>query len=175
MPKETAFGKDSDYQTYALLGENIGQTRNTKQLATQIKLLESDNIVTSQRAATVLHHASNWAPDLFLMHLDKLIDVISNPVHDSGPRMAMRVCMHIEIPEKFSGTLIHLAFEYLENPKIPVAIKVNAMYVIANQAKIYPELIAELEACILNQYDRQLPAFKSCVRKLSKQLKFHIG
>lgn len=174
MAKETAFGKDSDYQTYALLGEKIGQTGNAKELAEQIKFLLSENIVISQRAATVLHHASNWSPNLFFPHLDKLIDVIANPIHDSGPRMAIRVCMHIEIPEKQAGTLINLAFQYLENQKTPVAIKVNAMYVIANQAKKYPELKTELEACILNQYDRQLPSFKSCVRKLSRQLNLQI-
>ncbi|NEN24828.1 hypothetical protein G3O08_15100 [Cryomorpha ignava] len=174
MAKETAFGRDSDYQTFALLGQEIGQTRNKKALANQIQFLTSDNIIDSQRAATVLHHASNLAPDLFLKHLDKLIAVIENPIHDSGPRMVMRVCMHIEIPEKHSGTIVNLAFQYLGNPKTPVAIKVNAMYVIANQANKYPELTTELKACIVNQYERELPAFKSCVRKLSKQLNFRI-
>lgn len=174
MSKQTAFGKDSDYQFYALLGQEIGQTRNLKGLAQHIKLLMSNNVVNSQRAATVLHHASNWAPDLFLKHLDKLIDVIENPVHDSGPRMALRVCISIVIPEKNAGKLINLAFEYLQNPKTPVAIKVNAMYVIANESLKYPELTAELEACIANQYDQELPAFKSCVRKLSRQLNFQI-
>lgn len=174
MPKETAFGKDSNYQTYALLGKEIGQTRNENQLAKKMKLLMSDNVVLSQRAATVLHHASNIAPELFLKHIDKLIKILTNPIHDSGPRMAMRVCIYIEIPEKNAGTLINVAFQYLQNPKTPVAIKVNAMYVIANQAKKYPELIPELEACIANQYERELPSFKSCVRKLSRQLKLQI-
>lgn len=175
MAKQSAFGNDQDYQAFAELGQNIGQMRNKKQLAKQISILAGHSVVESQRAASVLHHASNLSPDLFLSYLNKLISVISNPIHDSGPRMVFRLFTLIEIPEKYSGTIVNLAFQYLENPKTPVAIKVNAMYTIANQAKIYPELKTELETCIENQYENALPSFKACVRKISEKIDLQIG
>lgn len=175
MAMKTAFGGEAEYQTFTRLGEEIGESRNELELLKQIEVLTGSDGILSQRAATILHHCSNVAPDIFLPHLDKLIPVLKNPIHDSGPRMVFRLFSLIEIPEKYSGTIIDLAFQYIENPKTLVATKVNAMYTIANQAKIYPELKIELEASIEYQYQTSLPAFKACVRKLSKQIGIQIG
>src|SRR5690554_4402099 len=143
MRKPSAFGKDTNYQTYVDLGRAIGSFRNNDELARQIKLFTGQNIVNSQRAASVLQHVSDVCPELFYKYVDELIYVLNHPIHDSGPRVALRILIKIDIPTERLGTIIDLAFNYLNNPTTPVAIKVNAMYVIANQIKDYPDLINE--------------------------------
>ncbi len=174
MGKESAFGGESEYKNFALLGQQIGQNRDKKALKAQINFLTGDNIIDYQRAASVLHHVSNIAPNMFVQHLDTLLEVIREHKHDSGPRVSFRIFMLVKIPEKFKGIIIDLAFQYLNDPKITVAIKVYAMNIIATQAKNYPELIQELKMSITSQLVHQSPAFKSCVKKLSKRLKFDL-
>ena len=171
MGKPTAFGKDSNYQAYVVLGKQIGYSRNKKELARQVKLFIGEDAVESQRAASVLHHVCDASPELFDKYVDELIYVLNHPLHDSGPRVAFRIFMSIKISEKHLGTVIDLAFKFLNDMKTPVAIKVNTMYVIANQAEAYPDLIQELSISIKNQHTHQPYTFGACVRKLSKVLK----
>lgn len=170
MRKPTAFGKDSNYQTYVVLGREIGGSKNTKELSRQIKLFKGSDVVESQRAASVLHHVCDTAPELFDKYVTEVVYVLNHPIHDSGPRVAFRILMQIKIPEKQLGTVIDLAFKFLNNVTTPVAIKVNAMYVIANHVGDYPDLIQELSTSIKDQYAHQPHSFNACVRKLSKQL-----
>ena len=171
MRKPTAFGKDSIYQTYVVLGKEIGNTKNKKEVSRQIELFMGEYVVESQRAASVLHHVCDVDSKLFDKYVNELIYVLNNPVHDSGPRVAFRILTHIKIPERQLGTVIDLAFKFLNNVTTAVAIKVNAMYVIANHISDYPDLIHELSTSIKNQYSHQPYSFNACVRKLSKQLK----
>lgn len=171
MKKPTAFGKDSNYHTYAILGQEIGNTKNKKELSLQIKLFMSDDVVESQRASSVLHHVCDTRPELLDKYVDEFVYVLNHPVHDAGPRVAFRILMQIKIPEKHLGTVIDLAFKFLNDATTPVAIKVNAMYVIANHVDDYPDLIQELSISIKNQYSHQPYSFSACVRKISKQLK----
>ena len=170
MAKQSAFGGKSEYQAFAREGQRIGNERDKKQFKIQIKLLAGQDAIESQRAASVLHHVSNIALDMFLDYIDVMIHVLKNPIHDSGPRLAMRVLKLLDIPEEFAGISIDLAFNYLNNITVPVAIKVYSMVVISNQAVIYPELMGELEASIASQYEWQSPAFKASVRKINKKL-----
>ena len=174
MRTPTAFGKDSNYQTYVGLGKEIGSTQNKKELSRQVKLFKGDDVVESQRAASVLHHVCDTEPELFDKYVKELIHVLEHPIHDSGPRVAFRILMHIKIPERQLGTVIDLAFKYLNDVPTPVAIKVNAMYVIANHIADYPDLIQELSISIKNQYSHQPYSFSACVRKLSKELNYQL-
>ena len=170
MAKQSAFGGELTYRAFAYEGQRIGIERDLKQFRIQINLFSGDNTIESQRAASVLHHVSNISLDMFHNYLDILIHVLKNPIHDSGPRLAMRVLKLIDIPEVYAGICVDLAFSYLNNIKTPVAIKVYSMVVIANQAAIFPELLGELEASISSQYEWQSPAFKSSVRNINKKL-----
>ncbi len=170
MAKQSAFGGESSYQAFAHEGQRIANERDLKQFKIQINLLSAKDPIESQRAASVLHHVSNISSNIFLDYLDVLIQVLKNPIHDSGPRLAMRVLKLIDIPEKHAGICVDLAFSYLNNIKTPVAIKVYSMVVIANQASIFPELLGELEASISSQYEWQSPAFKASVRKIHRKI-----
>ena len=170
MSKPSAFGKETNYQAFVELGKEIGIAKNKKALSQQVKHFVGEDIVASQRAASVLHHVCNTAPELFENYAKELLHVFNHPIHDSGPRVVFRILKRIKISEKHLGSVIDMAFKYLNDVKTPVAIKVNAMYVIANYTEDYPDLISELSTSIRNQYNHQPPAFSACVRKLSKQL-----
>lgn len=100
MRKPTAFGKDSDYQTYAVLGQQIGNGKNKKELSRQIKLFTGNDVVESQRAASVLHHVCDTASELFDKYTDDLVYVLNHPIHDSGLRVAFRILMNMKISKK---------------------------------------------------------------------------
>lgn len=166
--KKSAFGKDENYADHVLAGANIAANRDEVLFAKYIKQLAGADKVLSQQAATVLHHVSNEDASFFVTFTPTLVEVLKNPVHDSGPRMIFRVFRKIEIPEKNLGTIIDLCFKYLNNPKTAVAIKVNAMYVIARFFDNYPDLKKEFNAATKNNASKDLPAFKSCLKLISK-------
>lgn len=168
MKNKTAFGKDILYAEFVTLGKEIAQKQNKKLLAHYIHLLQGSNKILSQQAATVLHHASDVNVSLFEPFLPKLIQVLENPIHDSGPRMIFRIFRKIEIPQGNLGNVIDLCFKYLNDPKTPVAIKVNAMYTIARYFDQYPDLKHEFKAATETNPSKDLPSFKSCLNQIAK-------
>jgi hypothetical protein len=61
-------------------------------------------------------------------------------------------------------------FEYLQNPKIAVAIRVFSMTVVANITEGQPDMRRELKLILEDQLPYGTAAFKSRARKVLKQI-----
>ena len=80
----------------------------------------------TQRAAWPLSVCVEEHPELALPHLAALIKSPVQPgVHDSVKRNVMRLLQFIEIPKRWHGRVLELAFNFLNDRKEPVAIRAS--------------------------------------------------
>lgn len=167
MSKKTAFGGKNDYRVFKAEGTRIANTVDLVQLEQWIKKLNSEDSVVVQQAAAVCYAVGDISPGLFRKYQEVLIEVLKKNVHPAGPRFTFRLLTEIPIDEEYKGVIIDLSFKSLLNPSSPVAIKVFAMTVIANQLKQYPDLGAELEAALQLSYSNGSAGFKNRAIKIA--------
>lgn len=78
----------------------------------------------------------------------------------------MRALQFVTIPRRYHARTIEQCFEFLTNPKEPVAVKVFSMSVLAELASVYSDLRRELEIVIEDQLPHSSAAFRSRARKV---------
>jgi hypothetical protein len=106
----------------------------------------------TQRAAWPLSYCVGQHPTLIRPHLKTVLNYLSKPgIHDSVKRNTIRLLQGIDIPKSLQGKAANICFEYLSNPKEPIAVRVFSMTVLANIAKENPELKNEIIPIIEDQ------------------------
>lgn len=126
----------------------------------------------TQRAAWPLSYCCKAHPKLAGPHLARLLKFVRKPdVHDAVKRNTVRLLQFIELPKKHQGTIAEICFDFLQNPKEPVAIRVFSMTVIARLAETNPELGRELRVIIEDGLPYGSAAFRSRGAKVLKALK----
>jgi hypothetical protein len=125
----------------------------------------------TQRAAWPLSICVEQEPSLIYPHLKKILDFLQKPdIHDAVKRNTMRLLQFIEIPKRFQGQVIDLCFEYIQNPKVAVAIRVCSMTVLSHIIKGQPDLIKEFKIVLEDQLPYGSPAFTSRARKIMREM-----
>ena len=81
----------------------------------------------------------------------------------------------IDIPRAYQGDVAAVCFEFLMNPKEPIAVRVFSMTVLANLAKLLPDLQGELRIVIEDQLPYSSPGFMSRAKKVLKNLNTWAG
>ncbi len=113
-------------------------------MAQLMELFFSGGSRMTQRAAYPLIYISDRNTDLFKPYLEKMIDFMSDEVHDAVIRNSHRLFQSISFPEELEGKLYDKCINYLRSPKYAVAIRVFSMTVLANLCKKYPDLVIEV-------------------------------
>lgn len=133
------------------------------------KLLLHDEYRVVQRAAWPLSDCVINHPLFIKKHLAALIKKMQEPkVHDAVKRNALRLLQHIDIPEKHSGEIMNLCFQYIESMEEPVAIKAFSLTILQNLSAVYPEIIPEVKLIIEDRLPYETAAFKSRAKKFMK-------
>jgi len=110
-------------------------------------------------------------PALIKQCLPKIIKAAKHTTApDAVKRNLVRLLQYITIPKKLQGTVANLCFQFIENKKEAVAIKVFSMTVLSNLAKENPELKPELIAVIEDQLPYAKPAYLSMAKKVLREL-----
>jgi hypothetical protein len=131
----------------------------------------------TQRAAWPLSVCVEAYPELAIPHLPLLIKSPVRPgVHDSVKRNVMRLLQFIDIPKRWHGRVLELGFNFLNDHKEPVAIRVFSMTVIHNiiRQHQYPELDRELELILSDELPNGSAAFRSRGIKILRELKLKV-
>ncbi len=135
------------------------------------KLFLNDEYRVVQRAAWPVSYCVDEHPELINKHWKELMENFKKPnLHNAVKRNSIRFMQEIDLPEKHHGAIMDLCFTYLETPTESLAVKVFSMSVLANLAKYYPEIKAELKLIIEDQFPHQSAGFKSRAKKVLKQL-----
>ena len=125
----------------------------------------------TQRAARPLGICVEREPSLICPHLKKILNFLQKPdIHDAVKRNTMRLLQFIEIPKQFQGQVIDLCFEYIQNPKVAVAIRVCSMTVLSHVIKRQPDLIKEFKIVLEDQLPYGSPAFTSRAGKIRREM-----
>ena len=132
--------------------------------------LSDKNIQAVKNAAWIVGHSGQLNPNLHTKYLDKIITNLQYPFHPAVSRNLLRILQFIQIPEEFQGRIYDLCFQYIINPKTPVAIRAFSMTICAHISEEHSELKNELAIALHDLYHHGTPGIKSRVRHTLKLL-----
>jgi len=125
----------------------------------------------TQRAAWPLSYCVEDHPQLIHPHLKAIIRNLKSPgLHNAVKRNTVRLMQFIAIPRSLQGQAAAICFEFFQNPREPVAVRVFSMSVLARIAEDQPELKNELKIMIEDQLPFGTAGFLSRARRVLKQL-----
>jgi hypothetical protein len=134
--------------------------------------LQGDDIRLVQGSAWVVSEVGGVYPQLIVTQLDRLVGALARPLHPAVTRNVLKVIAELNppLPEALEGELVARAFDLLEAPRTPVAIKVHAMQILANTCARYPDLAVELRETLQAQLPESAAGFRSRARKVLRQI-----
>jgi hypothetical protein len=139
--------------------------------ASLIKIYLQGPYRITQRASWPIGKCIERNPKLAGPHLKTLLDFLKKPgVHDAVKRNTMRLLQHINIPKRNQDQVMTICFEYLQEPKLAVAIKAFAMTSLMKVIHDKPELLQELRVIIEDELPYATAAFRSRGNKVLKQI-----
>ena len=144
---------------------------NPNQMDILMDCFFDDSIRLCQHASWPVGIIGEQKPSLITPYLDKMIKAIKAPKHEAIVRNTFRVLQFVDIPEELEGEVYDKCFQYLDDPKTPVAIRAFSMTVLTNLAIKYPALKEELVAIIELHYPTGSPGFKSRAKREIKRMK----
>jgi hypothetical protein len=125
----------------------------------------------TQRAAWPLSYCAENHPGLIRPYLNILLDHLKKPgLHDAVKRNTIRLLQFVEIPKRLHGKTAAICFQYLQDKKEPIAIRVFSMTVLSEIAQKNPDLKRELKMIIEDEIPVGSAAFLSRARKVLKLL-----
>lgn len=136
-----------------------------------MKLFFSSDLRMCQRASWAVGMIGERNKTLLLPYFDKMLHVIKNPMHDAIVRNTLRTWREMDIPEAYEGEVFDICFNYLQDTKTPVAIRMFGMCILSNIAMKYPELKEEIIPVIEEHYEQASPGFKSGAKRELKRMK----
>lgn len=131
----------------------------------------SDDLRICQRAAWPVGDLGEKFPELIIPYFPALIANLKNPKHDAVIRNTVRTWQNMWIPTAFQGEIFAICFDYMINPKIPIAIRAFSMTVCANICVDEPELKNELILAIEDMQENASPGICTRSKAVLKQLK----
>lgn len=153
----------------AQLSDNLG---NNKSLFKEIiEIYCAGPYRITHRAAHVIEGISRRYPRLIQPHLKRLIRELQRPQATvSLKRNTIRLLQFIDIPPPLRGDVLNICFDFLQDKKEPIAVKVFSMSVIGIIAENEPDLLRELKVIIEDQLPYSGPAFRSRAFKVLKKI-----
>lgn len=144
--------------------------QNPNSIPEMIDQIENPNPIVAWRAAWVIDKLVKNDPLIMLPYHLRLIKILKQTPSNGVRRHLTRILSSTPSQASEDGVLVDLCFEWILNPKIPVAVKVNAMQLILELCKIYPDLKPELRLTIEAGVENGTPAYKSCAKKILQNL-----
>jgi len=126
------------------IGKYIGRDR--ERFAKVVNLVLDKDAVIAQRAAWVLGTHGEKYPELIVPHLQRLLPLLSKPVHPALKKNLVRVLQYLDIPSRYESSVVSKCFELIHDNNEAIAVKAFSISIISNLAKKYPDLMIELKA-----------------------------
>jgi len=146
--------------------------KDPKRFAELVAVFLAGPYRVTQRASWPLSSCVEHNPSLIKPHLKKILSYLyKEDEHVAVRRNILRLLQYITIPRSLQGKTINLCFDFLNNPKEPIAVRVFAMTVLANLVKENPDLKNEIILIIEDQLPYGSAGFLSRGKKVLKQLK----
>ncbi|MFI5253599.1 MAG: hypothetical protein ACHQQQ_14350 [Bacteroidota bacterium] len=150
------------------IGALVGNDR--RRFAKLMDLFLHGEHQVTQRSVWMVSYCIERHPELLDGWIPAMLEKMQEKgVHNAVPRNVLRILKDADIPRSSLGMVVTLCFSYAINPKLPNAIQVNAMYVLANAAAQEPGLIHEIEET-LQHIPGASPGIRACASKVMKKI-----
>lgn len=130
----------------------------------------SDNQKLKLRASWCLSYCIENYPPLLNPYLEKLLPILCQPVHQGIKRNIVRALMFVSLPEQYEAIVANTCFELLKAGDESIAVRANAMTVLANICRKHPDMKYELQQAIQLQLPYASTGFKARAKNILKQL-----
>lgn len=127
----------------------------------------------SMRASWVLSHCYDKMPEVVKPFLSNLIKASPHFTHTGTRRNILRILSFEKIDENDQVFLFDHCLEWVISKKEPIAVRANAMEILANIAMQQPDLKNEVIPVILDIIPHGSMGLKSKGRKVLKKLGFY--
>ena len=165
MDIQAALLKEHSKRQCSRIVRYIGHDK--KKFGILMKLFFSGEYRVTQRAAWPMSYCVEANPSLIIPYYKKLILFLNRKdVHPAVARNILRLLQKVEIPKKWQGEIMNSCFQFIENPKEAIAIKIFSLTVLGNLAKDYPEILPELRVVIETRWDMETAGFRSRAKKI---------
>ena len=146
---------------------------DAQRFAELMQLFFKDEYRVVQRSAWVMRIVSEKHPALLQPYLAKMVERMNDSTMPAAvKRNVLRTLQSIPLPTQLHGQVMDACFEFLADPKEPVAVRVFAMTVLQNLSEVYPDIKGELQAIIEEELSHKPTAgFISRAKKVLQQLK----
>ncbi len=125
----------------------------------------------SQRASWPLSICVEQHPELVMPHLNRIVKNLKQPgLHNAVKRNTIRLLQFIQVPERLHEEVVNICFEYLQDNKEAIAVRVFSMTVLANIAESTPDLKRELLLILEDILPYGSAGLRSRARKTIRQL-----
>lgn len=140
-------------------------------LAALIDIFLGDEYRLTQRSAWVVRYVGEKHPDMMKPYYPMLLEAMDHqPVHDAVKRNTLNVFEDVEIPAEYYDALADHCFNYLSDPKEPIAIRCASMTVLEKITRQIPELRQELRLLLEEQLEFESAGIRSRAKKTIKKL-----
>jgi hypothetical protein len=126
-----------------------------------------------QRAAWAVGMIGEKQPSLIEPFLEQMLLNLKTPQHDAILRNTMRAIHALpSIPENVVGLTVDAAFRFLEDPSVPIAIRMFSMRILGNICKKEPDLKSELRVLLEDILEHEkAPGVVGAARDVLKKIK----
>jgi len=143
-----------------------------KRFSALVKLFLHGEYRVTQRAAWPISYCIEAHPELARPWLKKMLLKTKEPgVHDAVKRNVLRLLQEVNIPKSLQGLTAKISFDFLQDAREPIAVRVFSMSVLANIAPNEPGLKNELRLVVEDMMPLESAAIQARGRKILKQLK----
>lgn len=148
---------------------------DTERMSEIMQLFFEGEDKIQQRAAWSVGHIAEKNPQLFEPYLEKMLHFITEKPqkHGSIIRNTIRTLRELpEYPEHLCGMIADITFNYLQDPKIEIAIRAFSMRVFFKMCQYEPELLSEFKLLLEEgiQHETQ-PGYLSTANDILKKIK----
>lgn len=136
-----------------------------------LKLFLGNDSRITQRATLVIIICTDWKPKMVKPFVEEMILNLKNEdISDAIKRNTTRILAEFPIPKHMEGILTEICFDFLNNTKEAVAIKIFSMIILERIVEKYPELKSELIVSIERGMEFGTAGFKNRGGKILKNL-----
>jgi hypothetical protein len=146
---------------------------DTTRMAELMACFFDKNWLICQRAAWAVGLIGEKNAPLIVPYLEQMLLNLKTPQHDAILRNTMRVLRDMpEIPDNALGLAADVAFRFLEDPSVAIAIRAFSMRVLEKICRKEPDLKGELSALIEEILEQdKAPGIVSSGRAVLKQIR----
>jgi len=122
-----------------------------------------------QRSARMVSMVAESHPALIEPNLEAIVNKMNEQgVHVAVKRNVVRLLQYMEIPQNLHGVVMNTCFELLADPQETIAVRAFSMTVLANLAKVYPDIRQELQAVVNDMMEQDASkGLRARARKLN--------